>query len=215
MSAPRGRRGADREGTGALTGWLVESVRRGRGEGLRRYASPAHGPARCAATFPTSVRARVSTNPTTPPWLPPRNSVVGPIVGPLLGGGLSQMLGWRSTFASMGVCGVIILVALLVFMEETQHHHILKVGALWPTAGHRMHGIDDGAPRTWSLSPAPRTPFAGSRARDRPSAPLPPPPRRPRPQQIRNTQGDGAVLAIREHRDIQKPRFRAPWRPLK
>ncbi|GBF97583.1 hypothetical protein Rsub_10719 [Raphidocelis subcapitata] len=86
-------------------------------------------------------------------------TLVGPIVGPLLGGGLSQMLGWRATFASMGVCGAIILVALLIFMEETQHHHVLK--------------------------------------------------------RLRNAEGDSAVMAIREHRDIQKPRFRAPWRPLK
>jgi len=59
----------------------------------------------------------------TPHGHPPQSSrcaVVGPIVGPLLGGGLSQALGWRSTFASMAVCGAIIFVALLVLMEEVR-----------------------------------------------------------------------------------------------
>ncbi|KIY93653.1 putative MFS-type transporter ydgK [Monoraphidium neglectum] len=53
-------------------------------------------------------------------------TLVGPIVGPLLGGGLSQGLGWRSTFVAMAICGGAIFLALLFFMEETNHHHVLK-----------------------------------------------------------------------------------------
>ncbi|KAI8466824.1 MAG: major facilitator superfamily domain-containing protein [Monoraphidium minutum] len=53
-------------------------------------------------------------------------TLIGPIVGPLLGGGLAQSLGWRSTFVAMAVCGALVFVALLAFMEETHHHHILK-----------------------------------------------------------------------------------------
>jgi len=34
-------------------------------------------------------------------------------------------------------------------------------------------------------------------------------------KRIRVTEGPGAALAIREHKDIQKPRFSAPWKPLK
>jgi MFS family permease len=87
------------------------------------------------------------------------HAVVGPIVGPLLGGGLSQALGWRSTFASMAVAGAVIWVALLAFMEETHHHHVLK--------------------------------------------------------RIRTAEGAAAASAIREARDIARPRFSAPWRPLR
>ncbi|GBF93552.1 hypothetical protein Rsub_06272 [Raphidocelis subcapitata] len=51
--------------------------------------------------------------------------LVGPILGPLVGGGLSQALGWRSTFAAMAIFGALVLAALLLFMEETHHHYVL------------------------------------------------------------------------------------------
>lgn len=66
-----------------------------------------------------SLPAHPSAPLPTPP-LPLPCAVVGPVVGPLLGGGLSQALGWRSTFVAVAVCGGVICVALLLFMEEVR-----------------------------------------------------------------------------------------------
>lgn len=53
-------------------------------------------------------------------------TLVGPVVGPLVGGGLAQAFNWRATFVAMAIMGVVVLVAVLVFMEETHHYHVLK-----------------------------------------------------------------------------------------
>jgi MFS family permease len=52
-------------------------------------------------------------------------TLVGPIAGPLIGGGLSQALGWRSTFVAMALCGGLVFVSLLFYMQETHHFHVL------------------------------------------------------------------------------------------
>jgi hypothetical protein len=259
--------------------------------------------------------------PTPPPHgpLPPSPAVVGPIVGPLLGGGLSEVLGWRSTFASMAVCGVVVIIALLIFMEEvrgggrggggrcgegrprcvrpleqeaggalrgrwapllrcpvgavsggaaaaqfskalrapasgrrraaphraeaspaglklcppagppvptlpprqTQHHHILKVrGGLRRPRARRAAAARPLPPRGTPAAPTAAAahaepPASGAVPTARPPPARPPAAPLPRAQRLRTTEGALAVLAIREHRDIQKPRFRAPWHPLK
>jgi hypothetical protein len=66
----------------------------------------------------------------------PPPPVVGPIVGPLLGGGLSQVLGWRSTFASMAVCGAVICVALMLFMEEVGAWYLYRGAGQGPIESH-------------------------------------------------------------------------------
>lgn len=46
--------------------------------------------------------------------------VVAPMIAPILGGGLTDLLGWRSTFAAAGIAGVLILAACLPALPETQ-----------------------------------------------------------------------------------------------
>lgn len=39
------------------------------------------------------------------------------MIGPLLGGGLSQSLGWRSTFAALTIAGGLVLLAQLLVLQ--------------------------------------------------------------------------------------------------
>ncbi|KAI8467611.1 MAG: major facilitator superfamily domain-containing protein [Monoraphidium minutum] len=47
--------------------------------------------------------------------------LVGPVIGPLLGGGLSQSLGWRSTFAALTIVGGAITIAQLLVLQARRH----------------------------------------------------------------------------------------------
>eukprot|EP01112_Ceratiomyxa_fruticulosa_P007562 TRINITY_DN1967_c0_g2_i1.p1 TRINITY_DN1967_c0_g2~~TRINITY_DN1967_c0_g2_i1.p1 ORF type:complete len:525 (+),score=72.02 TRINITY_DN1967_c0_g2_i1:262-1836(+) len=51
--------------------------------------------------------------------------LVGPILGPLVGGGLSQSLGWRSTFVALLILGGIFLVSTFFLIPETHPYFVL------------------------------------------------------------------------------------------
>ncbi|KIZ03910.1 Bicyclomycin resistance protein [Monoraphidium neglectum] len=52
--------------------------------------------------------------------------LVGPVIGPLLGGGLSQSLGWRSTFAALTIAGGLVLIVQLLVIQETHHFYAAR-----------------------------------------------------------------------------------------
>ncbi|KAI8462244.1 MAG: major facilitator superfamily domain-containing protein [Monoraphidium minutum] len=72
-----------------------------------------------ADVFPPESRGRAMGLATIP-------VLVGPVIGPMLGGVLSQAFGWRSTFSAMAILGVVILLAVFLFLEETHHYHVLS-----------------------------------------------------------------------------------------
>ncbi|WP_051328592.1 multidrug effflux MFS transporter [Geminicoccus roseus] len=45
--------------------------------------------------------------------------VVAPMIAPVVGGGLTDMFGWRSTFAASGIAGLLILAAAFAGLPET------------------------------------------------------------------------------------------------
>ncbi len=55
----------------------------------------------------------------------PAAQLIGPILGPVVGGGLSQAFGWRSTFVSLAILGVAMLLLLLLGFKETHPHYVL------------------------------------------------------------------------------------------
>ncbi|KAI8462481.1 MAG: major facilitator superfamily domain-containing protein, partial [Monoraphidium minutum] len=63
-----------------------------------------------ADVFPPESRGRAMGLATIP-------VLVGPVIGPMLGGVLSQAFGWRSTFSAMAILGVVILLAVFLFLE--------------------------------------------------------------------------------------------------
>lgn len=89
---------------------------------------------------------------------------MGPLVGPLVGGALSQALGWRSTFAAMAILGAVIDAALLLFMEETHHYHVLQVGLKRSfcnqlCVSHRRSWVSSSTPRCFFLWRRPTTKY--------------------------------------------------------
>jgi hypothetical protein len=141
-------------------------------------ARPPHGKSKAADSLPLPPPHRSS----------PDRAVVGPIVGPLLGGGLSQALGWRSTFVAMAICGGAIFLALLFFMEEVGGPAGRGGGEGGSPGGGQLSSMRCRSPHNWPRPSQPRTPRSLSRP---PLSPFPPNPKDPPPPRAQAHPHDG------------------------
>eukprot|EP00877_Chromochloris_zofingiensis_P010564 jgi/Chrzof1/5761/Cz16g14250.t1 len=87
------------------------------GAAVAAYGSVGQGA--IADVFPPEVRGMASGIFMVP-------LLVGPILGPLIGGGLSQALGWRSTFVALVIAAGLAFILILACYRETHQYLVLQ-----------------------------------------------------------------------------------------